>query len=176
MRLILLSLTLIILPLIGMAQVAEIDSKVFKFEFEQNFPGQPDVIFDAATGDISGWWDHTFAENPIRLVIEPKPGGNFYEIFNEQGDGVVHATVTGAQRGKFLRMEGPLGLAGRATHMVSTYHFSELTSDSTKLKLEVHMAGEIDQKLAEVVQNVWRHFIVEQFTPYIEQGKHLQHK
>lgn len=58
--------------------------------------------------------------------------------------------------------------------MVSTYHFSELTADSTKLKLEVHLAGEIDQKLAEVVQNVWRHFIIEQLTPYVEQGKHLQ--
>ena len=166
-------LVLMILPFICMAQITEVESKVFKFEIDQNLPGTPDVIFDAITGDISGWWDHTFSENPIKLVIEPKPGGHFYEVFNTQGDGVIHATITGAQRGKFLRLDGPLGLAGQAMHMVSTYHFSELTTDSTKLKLEVNMAGEIDQKLAEVVQNVWRHFIIEQFTPYIEQGKHL---
>ncbi|HEY6436282.1 MAG TPA: hypothetical protein VIY47_06805 [Ignavibacteriaceae bacterium] len=31
---------------------------VFTFEKEVILPGTPEVIFDAVTGDISGWWDH----------------------------------------------------------------------------------------------------------------------
>jgi len=68
-------------------------------------------------------------------------------------------------------MDGPLGLAGKAMHMVSTYHFLKVGSDSTELKVEVHLAGEIDTKLAKVVKKVWHHFIIEQFTPYVKAGK-----
>ena len=35
-------------------------------------------VFDAATGDVTGWWDHSFSENPAEMVIEPRFGGRFY--------------------------------------------------------------------------------------------------
>ena len=73
---------------------------VFSFEQQLTLPGTPNEIYDAITGDISGWWDHSFSEKPYKLYIEPKPGGGFYEIFNESGDGVKHATVTVADRGR----------------------------------------------------------------------------
>ncbi|MCT4644483.1 MAG: hypothetical protein N4A74_05795 [Carboxylicivirga sp.] len=139
----------------------------FSFVIETILPGTSIKVYDHLTGDISAWWDHTFTNNPSKLYIEAKPGGGFYEIFDESGDGVRHAVVTGAHRGKLLRMEGPLGLAGHALTLVTTYHLSE-QNDSTILKVEVHGSGEFNKEWPEVIENVWNHFIIEQFKPYYE--------
>ena len=132
--------------------------------------------YDAITGEISGWWDHSFSEKPYRLYIEPKPGGGFFEIFDESGDGVLHATVIYAQRGKLLRFQGPLGLSGTALQLVCTYEFKAVGEDSTKLKLSVHGSGEVDKGIPEIIEKVWDHFLLEQFKSYIESGSHLKKK
>jgi len=144
----------------------------FKFTLERTVPGTPRATYDALTGDISGWWDHTFANKPYRLYIEPRPGGGFYEIFDESGDGVRHAVVTAAERGSLLRFEGPLGLAGSALFMVVTYELEEVGNrgTSTHLTVTVHAAGELQEGWAEEVESVWHHFIDERFVPYMEAG------
>ena len=149
-----------------------IETGGFAFAFERTVPGSPHATFDALTGDISDWWDHSFSGNPYRLYIEPRPGGGFYEMFNESGDGIRHAVVTAAERGALLRFEGPLGLAGHALHMVATYELAEvgLEGTSTNLKVTVHAAGEIQDGWAEAVEDVWHHFIDERFVPYVEAG------
>ena len=143
---------------------------VFSFEQQLTLPGTTTQIYDAITGDISGWWDHTFSETPYKLYIEAIPGGGFYEIFNAGGDGVKHATVILSDRGKMLRFDGPLGLSGKAIQMVTTYEFTAAGADSTTLKLSVHGAGEVDEGLPAIVESVWKHFLFERFKPYIESG------
>ena len=147
---------------------------IFSFEHIVTLPGNPEIIYDAITGDISSWWDHTFSEKPAKFFIEAKPGGGFWEIFDESGDGVLHAKVIFAQRGKLLRFDGPLGLSGQAIQIVTTYKFEPVVKDSTKLTVEVHGSGEMTKGTDEIVKSVWHHFIIEQFKPYIEQGKHLK--
>lgn len=147
---------------------------VFSFEKEVILPGSPEIIFDAVTGDISGWWDHSMSENPIAFYIEPFPGGGFYEIFDDEGNGVLHATVIYADRGKLLRFDGPLGLSGMAIQFVTTYQFEPVGTDSTLLKLSVHASGEMNETIPAIVESVWEHFIFEQLEPYIKEGKHLQ--
>lgn len=144
----------------------------FAFTFERTVPGSPRDTYDALTGDISGWWDHTFSGTPHRLYIEPRPGGGFYELFNESGDGVRHAVVTAAERGSLLRFEGPLGLAGHALFTVATYELAEvgLEGTSTNLKVTVRAAGEMEEGWAETVEGVWHHFIDERFVPFVEAG------
>jgi len=144
----------------------------FSFEHELILPGTTEEIYDAVTGDISGWWDHSFSENPLKFYIDPKPGGGFYEIFNESGDGVLHATVIFAERGKMLRMDGPLGLSGQAVKLVMTYTFEKADSKTTKLLLTVNGAGEIKEGTSEIVKSVWHHFLFDQLKPYVESGKH----
>ena len=79
----------------------------FAFEHVLVLPGSPEQIFDAATGDISGWWDHSYSGNPARFVLEPWPGGRFLEVFQEGSrDGVIHATVTYARRGEWFTNRG----------------------------------------------------------------------
>ena len=80
---------LVSISLITLAQEqTKANYDVFSFEKEVTLPGTPDIIFDAVTGDISGWWDHSMSENPIEFFIEPVPGGGFYEIFDNEGNGV----------------------------------------------------------------------------------------
>ena len=146
---------------------------VFSFDKEVTLPGTPETIFDAVTGDISGWWDHSFSDSPKKFFIEARPGGGFWEIFDEKGNGVLHATVIYSDRGKILRFDGPLGLSGKAIQVVTTYTFNPVSSDSTMFKVSVHAAGEVDEGVPEIVESVWNHFIFEQLKLYIESGKHL---
>jgi uncharacterized protein YndB with AHSA1/START domain len=147
---------------------------VFSFDKQVTLPGTPEMIFDAVTGDISGWWDHHMSEHPKKFYIEPFPGGGFYEIFDDEGNGVLHATVIYADRGKLLRFDGPLGLSGKAIQLVTTYQFEPVGTDSTLFKVSVHGAGEVDEGIPAIVERVWEHFIFEQLKPYIESGKYLE--
>ncbi|MFZ5940110.1 MAG: hypothetical protein ACOYXB_06010 [Bacteroidota bacterium] len=144
----------------------------FIFTNEYRVPGSPTFVYDHFTGDISGWWDHSFSEKPFRLFIEARPGGGFYEYFDSTGNGVLHATVIAADRGRLLRLDGPLGLAGKALNLVCTMTFSEAAPDTTKLVLEVHGSGEIGEGIPEMVEQVWNHFVEERFIPYATE-KHL---
>jgi len=147
---------------------------IFTFDKQVTLPGTPEQIFDAATGDISGWWDHSFSDNPKKFIIEAKPGGRFLEIFDDEGNGVLHATVIFSQRGKMIRFDGPLGLTGRAVQIVTTYEFSEVGKDSTLMKVSVHGSGEMEEGMPAIVEKVWEHFIFGRFEPYIKSGKHLK--
>jgi len=157
----------------GRAETKELKYGSFAIEHQLTLPGSPEIIYDAISGDISGWWDHSFSEMPYKFYIEAKPGGGFYEIFNESGDGVKHATVIVAERGKLLRFDGPLGLSGAALQLVTSYKFSAVGNDSTRLELSVHGSGELQEGLPKIIENVWSHFMFERFKPYIEAGNHL---
>jgi len=160
-------LTLLFLSGCGSDKEANL-SKTFDFEMNFSYPGDPVFVYDHLTGDISDWWDHSFSENPYRLFIEARPGGGFYELFNESGDGAKHATVIYAERGRMLRMEGPLGLSGNALTMVCTYTLKPTGNDGTLLTLNVNGAGEFTDETPETVRQVWEHFLWERFKPYIE--------
>jgi hypothetical protein len=157
----------ILLIITAIADTEPLNIRGFRITHELTVPGDSVFVYDAITGDISGWWDHSFSGNPYKFYIEAHPGGGFYEIFDESGDGVKHATVIAAQRGKLLRFEGPLGLSGRAVHMIHTYEFSGRGQDSTLIKLTVNAMGNINQELADTVERVWYHFLFEQFKPYV---------
>jgi len=171
-------ITIFLLSSLLSAQQSNDESMVkygaFSFTKEVTLPGTTEVIFVAATGDISGWWDHSVSKNPVDFYIEPIPGGGFWEFFDDKGNGVLHATVIAADRGKLLRFDGPLGLAGTAIHLVTTYTFEPVGSDSTLMKISVHGAGEVDDGTPAIVEKVWEHFIFERFKPYIESDGHLK--
>jgi hypothetical protein len=164
-------------PSAARAEVQQAHTGAFITSHRLTLPGRPEVIYDALTGDLRGWWDHTFSNPrpPSRFFLEAKPGGGFYEYFDPEGkDGVRHATVIYAHRGKLLRFEGPLGLSGNAVTFVTTYAFEPVGADSTTLTVTAHCAGEFQESWPNVVDGVWHHFIVERFKPYVEAGKHLK--
>lgn len=161
------------------AEHRELPTGGFEVTHELVLPGTPVEIYDAITGDISAWWDHSVSEHPFKLYIEPRPGGAFWEIFDAEGDGVKHAEVTLAQRGKRLRFEGPLGLGGHAIRMVHTYEFEAAApgdegAKRTRFVLTVRAWGETGADWPRTVDSVWHHFLFERFRPYVESGGHKQ--
>lgn len=133
-------------------------------------PGSPERAYDAATGDVAPWWDHTFRKDPQRLVIEPWAGGGFWEIWNDAGEGVRHAVVTRAERGKVLRFEGPLGLAGSGIVLVTTWTFTA-KGDSTELSSVSNLAGAVPPGVEKAVDQVWTHFLTGRLKPYMASGR-----
>ncbi len=177
MKSIILMIVASIFSVVNFAQVNEKPKPHYDiFSFEKNviLPGTPEDIFDAATGDISGWWDHSFSGNPKKFYLEAKPGGGFYEIFDDEGNGALHATVIYSKRPEMIRFDGPLGLSGRAVQIVTTYEFSKAGKDSTLMKVSVHGSGEMEEGMPTIVENVWEHFIFERFKPYVLAGKRLK--
>lgn len=166
---------LFLLPGLAHPQTKELKSGAFQVQKEVVLPASPEAVYDAVTGDISGWWDHSFSAKPKRLYIEAKPGGGFWEIFNDAGDGVLHATVNFAERGKHLRFTGPLGLSGDAVTMVTTYDFLPDPA-GTKLRLTVNVSGQVQDGEDKLLDSVWQHFLVERLKPYIESGAYLKKK
>lgn len=166
---------LFLLPSLLFSDTKEVKTGAFEVRQELTLPASPEAVYDALTGDISAWWDHSFSEKPKRIFIEPKAGGGFWEIFNDAGEGVLHATVIYAERGKRLRFTGPLGLSGQAVNVVTTY---DLLPDAagTKLQLTCNVSGQISEGQDKIVDAVWRHFLVERFKPYIESGAYLKKK
>jgi hypothetical protein len=172
-RVILISIFFVSNLIIIAQDVTKTEYDVFSFNKEVTLPGTPEIIFDAVTGDISEWWDHSFSENPRKFYIDPKPGGGFWEIFDEEGNGVLHATVIYSDRGKILRFNGPLGLSGMAIKVVTTYNFEPVGNDSTLFKVTIKAAGEVKHGIPSIIESVWDHFIFERLKPYIESGRHL---
>lgn len=164
---ILIYMTTLLVPILCHGKIRDLPTGAFEVKHIIILPGTPEAVFDAVTGDISEWWDHSFSESPLKFYIEPRPGGGFYEIYDEQGNGVKHAEVIVCNRGKMLRFDGPLGLSGMAIKMVSTYELEQAGNDSTRFTLTVHAAGESKEGLAEIVDKVWYHFLFERLKPYL---------
>jgi hypothetical protein len=162
---------LTILLLINLSAQAEnkpLNFGAFQVTHSLTLPGTPVGLFDQVSGDISGWWDHSMSEKPLKFYIEPKAGGGFYEIFDEAGNGVKHADVIYAHRGELLRFDGPLGLSGSAITVVTSYQFEAVGTDSVRLDVTVNASGQLEEGWPETVDRVWYHFLFERLKPYVE--------
>ena len=143
----------------------------FTASFSVEIGAPPETVFDAATGDITGWWDHSFSLEPAELVIEPRFGGRFYERLHEgREDGALHATVIYVDAPSALRLHGPLGLSGRAVDLVASWQLSPLGTDATEFEVQLNMTGQVDDDLAALVLATWQHFIIGRLKPYVEAG------
>jgi hypothetical protein len=157
---------LVLVPRVARAEVKPLELGGFGLEHNLTVAGTPTRVYDMITGDLKPWWDHTFSDHPKALYIEPWPGGGFYEIFDTAGNGVKHATVIWAERGKRLRFEGPLGLTGNAVVFVCTYDLAAQGADSTQIHFTASFAGKVEKGWAEGVDGVWSHFLNERLKAF----------
>jgi len=146
------------------------DAGGFRFELEAAVPLAPEAAYDAFTGDVRGWWDHTISGAPRSMVLEARPGGAFREVFDEAGNGVDHARVQLAWRGKRLRFVGPLGLGGEGVELHHDLAFEPAEGGGTTLRLKVTAVGRVEPEWPAAVEGVWRHFLHERFVPWVEDG------
>jgi len=159
---------------LALAEVKPLSVGGFTLEQELALPASPEAVYDAVTGDVSGWWDHSFSKQPAWFYLDAKPGGGFWEFFDKEGkNGVLHATVIYADRGKRLTFRGPLGFNGKAVDCVMTYDLKPEGS-GTRLHLTVNATGQTSAEEGKLVDGVWHHFLFERLKPYIESGEYLK--
>lgn len=157
------------------AQIERFEPQGFRTQIGVTIAAPVEEVFEAATGDVTGWWDHSFWPDPAEMVIEPEFGGRFYERFEDGSEnGVLHARVIFVRAPYELRLHGPLGLSGRAVDMVTSWTLAQTEDgEGTQFDIALHLTGEIDEELAGVVRSVWVHFIDGRLKPYVEAGCHL---
>jgi len=159
----------------ALGEIKETKLTGFSIEQEIVLPGSPTEVYDALTGDISPWWDHHTSEKPKKLFIDPRPGGGFYEIFNDAGDGILHATVIYADRGKKLQFTGPLPFSGKVADFAVTYDLSPDPA-GTRLHLTANVAGQLPDGAEKMADGVWHHFLFERLKPYMESPEYQKRK
>lgn len=140
----------------------------FRFETATRVPLAPAEAFRAFTEDVGTWWDHTFSGESSNLEIDARPGGAFWEWFDEaRTSGLEHARVTWCEPGAKLVMRGPLGFHGMAVDGVYALTFTP-DGDGTTVAVDVHGSGEYGPSDGAIVERVWQHFLDEAYRPYAE--------
>lgn len=69
----------------------------------------PWKVFDALTVNVAAWWGppHLRAEDASNLVIEPQPGGRFYEEWGHR-QGAMRGMVAAIRQDERLELAGPI--------------------------------------------------------------------
>ena len=127
----------------GRAEVLDSAPGGFTVQHERIVDASVDVVYAAAVERIGDWWssDHTISGDASRLRIDASPQGCFCEDL-EDGNGVVHLTVTFVNRNVLLRLTGglgPLGLMGVDGNM--TWEFFPAEDGRTRLKWTYAVGG-----------------------------------
>ena len=168
-------------PALDTPVVEAFEVQGFRTTIEVLIDAPVETVFGAATGEVGGWWDHSFWPDPGELVIEPRMGGRFYERpAAGSDDGALHAEVIFVRAPHQLRLHGPLGLSGRAFDLVTSWTLEPAESadgtsnGATSFRVDLNMAGDIDAEMAGVVRSVWVHFIGARLKPWVEGGCHLE--
>ena len=77
-------------------------------------------------------------------------------------------------RGEKLVFEGPLGLSGKAIHLVQDFSFEAVEGGRTRIRLVVQGSGVVEKGWPEAIDRTWRHFLVEQFLPWASAAEEEQ--
>jgi len=69
----------------------------------------PWKVFDALTVNIAGWWGAPYlrSADASNLILEPQPGGRFYEEWGHR-QGAMRATVVAIRQDERLELSGPI--------------------------------------------------------------------
>jgi len=137
-----------------------------QIEREVELRATPEQVFAALSTEIGAWWDHTFADEPRGLHLEPYAGGRFYEEFGDNGS-ALYALVTYAEPDKLLVLSGSMGMRGPVLETVR-YELAPCER-GTLLKLAHRVVGEVDDETREIYTTGWDVLLNGQLKEYLEQ-------
>ena len=79
----------------------ELKTGAFQVQQELILPASPEAVYDAMTGDISGWWDHSFLPASEETLHRSRnPAAASRKLSTMRAMASLHATVIYADRGK----------------------------------------------------------------------------
>lgn len=121
--------------------------------------------------DVQGWWSHHFAEKSARMILEPFPGGRFYED-SPEGVKALFGIVTYLKAPEVIRFSGPLGMNRLPLNSVYEFRLDPSGDSGTTLKLSHRAHGLLDPEWekshTEGWQELWTHL-----KAFIEEGKRV---
>lgn len=160
--------------------IRELETRAFEFDLTVAMPATREEVWQALTGDVSGWWDHHVSDASAELVIYPRPGGAFWEYFDSDGaTGIEHAEVIFSRPPEKLVMTGPFGFSGNAVRMVVTYALEpvadenltgDLDTTGSVLTVTVSVSGVYKDGWDSDIRDVWRHSVESRLKGYLDAG------
>jgi hypothetical protein len=106
----------------------------------------PWKVFDALTVNVAAWWGppHLRSADATNLVLEPQPGGRFYEEWGHR-QGALRAVVLAIRQDERLELRGPIfegAHDGRLGFCLESREGGTLVSVRSE-----HVAGEVLEDL-----------------------------
>jgi DNA-binding transcriptional ArsR family regulator/uncharacterized protein YndB with AHSA1/START domain len=139
-----------------------------RIEMEVTIAAAPETVFEALTREVAAWWGQPYLhEDATDLILEPRIGGRFYEVWGED-EGILWATVTSLRRPKELRLVGPLGMP-EPTYGVVTFQL-EPKHDATTVKLLHEAFGRIGEQIQASYEAGWKDLLDIRLRALVERG------
>ncbi|MCA9983172.1 MAG: metalloregulator ArsR/SmtB family transcription factor [Anaerolineales bacterium] len=114
-------------------------------------------LFAGLTLHLSEWWNRTADDQPAPVHLEPKLGGRLYELYTENGDGVLYGTVDQFKQDKLLGLMGTMG-SDTAISLVR-FRLEPLAEGQVSLSFEQRFIGEIDLTSYEAFKLCWQQLL-----------------
>jgi DNA-binding transcriptional ArsR family regulator/uncharacterized protein YndB with AHSA1/START domain len=138
-----------------------------EIEQEVTIAAPPERVFDGLTTEIGNWWSHSFDDAPPAILLEPRVGGRFHEVWGDQ-EGALYATVTGLRRPSLLRLAGPFGMTRPVTAVIA-FELEPLDDGrGTRLRLSHRALGDLDEETFRQYDTGWRTLLNVGLKGYVE--------
>ncbi|WP_409251634.1 SRPBCC domain-containing protein [Bacillus sp. SCS-153A] len=146
-----------------------LQNKVFQIEQETLIHAPREQVYKALTEKVESWWEFRLSPEgkPSSLSLNPVPGGQFLEKWNEI-DGAVWGTVYYVNAPEEIRIQGHLGMQG-AVNSAYTYRLSE-EDGVTALQLSHTASGLIEDDWEDSHRKGWEYLLGTLLKNYVEKS------
>ena len=121
----------------------------------------------AALLDVDAWWSHHMFKPRRKFVLEPWPGGRFYEAV-ENNQGALWGTVTHLETERLLRLSGALGMSLPVSSCYE-YRLTDGPGQSTVLHLTHRAIGILMKDWKQRHEDGWAE-MMKNLTAFTERG------
>ncbi len=128
-------------------------------------------VFEALTDSVSAWWGFPYLSPETRdLVLEPKLGGLFYEIWGENS-GATIATVTALIPNRRLELTGRFHM--EIVYGVANFQLVDESEGSTLLQFSFRAIGHLTSDEGRAMQGGWADLLEVRLKAFLEEDQSL---
>jgi uncharacterized protein YndB with AHSA1/START domain len=138
-----------------------------EIEQEVTIQAPPERVFDALTNEVGAWWTHSFDDAPRAILMEPRVGGRFHEVWGDE-EGALYATVTSLRRPSQLRLAGPFGMRRPVQAVIAFDLEPRDDGRATLLRLSHRAIGDLDEETHQQYDTGWRALLGTSLKSHVE--------